>query len=201
MKKIIVGITGATGVIYGIRMLEVLRNSDVETHVVLSEAAKQNILIETDYCIEDVEKLASRLYDSKNIAAAISSGSFKTDGMAIAPCTIKTLSGIANSYNENLITRAADVVLKERRRLVIVVRETPLHKGHLGLMARVADMGGIILPPVPAFYHNPKKIEDIIDHSVGKILDLLDIEHNLFARWTGDVTEEPEHRIRMGSMN
>ncbi len=196
MKKIIVGITGATGVIYGIRMLEVLRSSGVETHVVLSEAAKQNILIETDYCVEDVEKLASRLYDSKNIAAAISSGSFKTDGMAIVPCTIKTLSGIANSYNENLITRAADVVLKERRRLVIVVRETPLHKGHLDLMMRVADVGGIILPPVPAFYH-----EDIIDHSVGKILDLLDIEHILFERWTGRVAEEPEHCIRMGSMN
>ncbi len=196
MKKIIVGITGATGVVYGVRLLEVLRGSDVETHVVLSEAAKQNILIETEYCVEDVERLATRLYDAKNIAAAISSGSFKTDGMSIVPCTIKTLSGIANSYNENLMTRAADVVLKERRRLVVVVRETPLHKGHLNLMMRVADMGGIILPPVPAFYHNPKKIEDIIDHTVGKILDLLDIEHDLFARWTGDVAEEPEHRIR-----
>jgi 4-hydroxy-3-polyprenylbenzoate decarboxylase len=197
MKKIIVGITGATGVIYGIRMLEVLRNSEVQTHVVLSEAAKQNILIETDYSVDDVEKLAYKLYDAKDIAAAISSGSFQTDGMAIVPCTIKSLSGLANSYNENLITRAADVVLKERRRLVIVVRETPLHVGHLQLMTRVAEMGAIILPPVPAFYHNPKKIEDIIDHIVGKILDLLNVDHNLFQRWTGDVTEEPEHRISM----
>ncbi|OPY59471.1 MAG: 3-octaprenyl-4-hydroxybenzoate carboxy-lyase partner protein [Syntrophorhabdaceae bacterium PtaU1.Bin034] len=197
MKKIIVGITGATGVIYGIRMLEVLRNSEVQTHVVLSEAAKQNILIETDYSVDDVEKLAYKLYDAKDIAAAISSGSFQTDGMAIVPCTIKSLSGLANSYNENLITRAADVVLKERRRLVIVVRETPLHVGHLQLVTRVAEMGAIILPPVPAFYHNPKKIEDIIDHIVGKILDLLNVDHNLFQRWTGDVTEEPEHRISM----
>jgi 4-hydroxy-3-polyprenylbenzoate decarboxylase len=197
MKKIIVGITGATGVIYGIRMLEVLRNSEVQTHVVLSEAAKQNILIETDYSVDDVEKLVYKLYDAKDIAAAISSGSFQTDGMAIVPCTIKSLSGLANSYNENLITRAADVVLKERRRLVVVVRETPLHVGHLQLMTRVAEMGAIILPPVPAFYHNPKKIEDIIDHIVGKILDLLNVDHNLFQRWTGDVTEEPEHRISM----
>ncbi len=194
-KKIIVGMTGATGVIYGIRLLEVLEGSDVETHVVISEAARKNILIETTYSVEDVERLAYSLYDHRDMAAAISSGSFKTDGMAIVPCTIKTLSGLANSYNDNLITRAADVVLKERRRLVVVVRETPLHKGHLELMMRVADTGGIILPPVPAFYHNPKKIEDIIDHSVGKILDLLEIEHDLFRRWAGEPTREVmEHR-------
>jgi len=195
MKRIVVGITGATGVIYGIRVLEVLHDTDVETHVVISQAARQTILIETGYSVKDVEKLAFRLYDPKDIAGAISSGSFKTDGMVIVPCTMKSLSGLANSYNENLIARAADVVLKERRRLVVVVRETPLHKGHLDLMTRVAEMGGIIMPPVPAFYHNPKKIEDIVDHMVGKILDLFDIEHNLFQRWTGDITEEPDGRM------
>lgn len=198
MKKIIVGITGATGVIYGVRLLEVLRDLDIESHVVISEAAKQNIMIETDLAVEDVEKLAFRLHDVKNMAAAISSGSFKTDGMVIVPCTIKTLSGLANSYNDNLITRAADVVLKERRRLIVVVRETPLHKGHLELMGRVADLGGIILPPVPAFYHNPKKIEDLIDHIVGKILDLMEIEHNLFQRWEGERSEEVVPKRHIG---
>lgn len=185
MKRIIVGITGATGIIYGIRLLEVLRESNVETHLILSDAAKKNILIETSYKIDYVEKLANKIHNIGNLAASISSGSFKTSGMIIVPCTIKTLSGVANSYNENLIVRAADVVLKERRRLILVVRETPLHKGHLELMKKVVDLGGIILPPVPAFYHNPKKIEDLIDHTVGKILDMMDIEHNLFQRWEG----------------
>lgn len=189
MKKIIVGITGATGVIYGVRLLEVLQKMDIESHVVISEAAKQNILIETNMAIKDVERFASRLYSPDNIAASISSGSFKTDGMVVVPCTIKTLSSIANSYNDNLITRAADVVLKERRRLILVVRETPLHKGHLSLMSTVADLGGVILPPVPAFYHYPRKIEDLIDHIVGKILDLLDINHNLFKRWESEVAD------------
>ncbi len=190
MKKIVVGITGASGVIYGVRLLEVLRDVDIESHVVLSEAAKQNIAIETDIAIGDVENLATKLYHPKNMAASISSGSFKTDGMVVVPCTIKTLSGIANSYDDNLITRAADVMLKERRRLILVVRETPLHKGHLELMTKVADMGGIILPPVPAFYHHPKKIEDLVNHIVGKILDLMNIDHNLFQRWKGEDTDE-----------
>jgi 4-hydroxy-3-polyprenylbenzoate decarboxylase len=190
MKKIIVGITGATGVIYGVRLLETLRDLDIESHVVLSESAIQNIAIETDVPVRDVEQLASRLYNPKDMAASISSGSFKTDGMVIAPCTIKTLSGIANSYNDNLITRAADVMVKEKRRLVLVVRETPLHKGHLELMTKVADRGGIILPPVPAFYHHPRKIEDLIDHIVGKILDLMDIDHNLFRRWEGQIADK-----------
>lgn len=194
MKKIVVAITGATGVIYGVRLLAVLRDLDIESHVVLSEAARQNITIETDIAIKDVENMASTVHDPKNMAASISSGSFKTDGMVIVPCTIKTLSGIANSYNDNLITRAADVMLKERRRLILVVRETPLHKGHLELMSRVADLGGIILPPVPAFYHYPKKIEDLIDHIVGKILDLMDIDHNLFQRWEGEVQEDEIRR-------
>ncbi|HRR70821.1 MAG TPA: UbiX family flavin prenyltransferase [Syntrophorhabdaceae bacterium] len=184
-KRIIVAITGATGIIYGIRLLEVLRELDTETHLILSDAARQNILIETQYKIEYVENLAYKTHNIGNMAASISSGSFKTYGMVVIPCTIKTLSGIANSYNDNLIVRAADVVLKEKRRLVLVVRETPFHKGHLELMGKVADLGGIILPPVPAFYHKPKGIEDIIDHTVGKVLDLMDIDHNLFKRWEG----------------
>jgi len=185
VKRIIVGITGATGVIYGIRLLKVLREMPVETHAVISDAAKENIIIETDYTVEDVQKLAYKVYDMKNMAAAISSGSFKTYGMVIAPCTVKTLSGIAHSYNDNLLIRAADVVLKERRKLILVVRETPLHKGHLELMSRVADIGGIILPPVPAFYHSPRTIDDLLDQTLGKILDLLDIDNSLFTRWQG----------------
>jgi len=185
MKRIIVAITGATGVIYGIRLLEVLGDAGVERHLILSGQAKDNIGHETKYTVEDVEALATVIYDENDLAAAISSGSFKTDGMVVAPCTIKTLSAIANSYNDNLVARAADVVLKERRRLILAVRETPLHKGHLRLMCTVADMGGIILPPVPAFYFKPRTIEELIDHSVGKILDLMDIDHALFRRWQG----------------
>lgn len=185
MRRIIVGITGATGVIYGIRLLEALKNAEVETHLILSDAGKKNILIETDYAIGDVEGLASQVHDVENLASSISSGSFKTDGMVVVPCTVKTLSGVAHSYNDNLIVRAADVVLKERRRLILVVRETPLHKGHLELMSRVADLGGIILPPIPAFYHSPRTIDDLLDHTTGKILDLLEIENSLFARWKG----------------
>jgi 4-hydroxy-3-polyprenylbenzoate decarboxylase len=185
MKRIIVGITGATGVIYGIRLLEALKGLDIESHVMLSEAAKKNILIETSFTVKMVEEMAYKIHDIKNMAASISSGSFKTDGMVIVPCTIKTLSGVAHSYNDNLIVRAADVVIKERRRLILVVRETPLHKGHLELMSRVADLGGIILPPIPAFYHAPKTIDDLINHTVGKILDLMDIDHTLYRRWEG----------------
>ena len=186
MNRIIVGITGATGVVYGIRLLEVFKDLGIESHLVLSDSAKRNISIETDYTVAAVEKLAHTVHDNKNMAASISSGSFKTDGMIIAPCTIKTLSGVAYSYNDNLVTRAADVVLKEKRKLVLLIRETPLHKGHLEMLTRVADLGGIILPPVPAFYHNPKRIEDIIDHAIGKLLDLFNIEHSLYRRWEGE---------------
>ncbi|HOJ43094.1 MAG TPA: UbiX family flavin prenyltransferase [Syntrophorhabdaceae bacterium] len=185
MRRIIVAITGASGVIYGIRLLEVLKKLNVETHLIISEAGKKNIELETRYSINDVEGLASNIYENDNLAASISSGSYKTDGMVIIPCTIKTLSGIAHSFNNNLIIKAADVTLKEERRLVLVVRETPLHKGHLELMVRMADLGGIILPPVPAFYHKPKRIEDLIDHTVGKVLDLFHIDHDLFKRWEG----------------
>lgn len=190
-KRIVVGITGATGVIYGVRLLEVLKDLNIEAHLILSDAGKKNILIETEFSISYVESLAYKIYDVNNLAAAVSSGSFKTSGMVIAPCTIKTLSGVANSYNDNLMVRAADVMLKERRRLILVVRETPFHKGHLDLMSKVADLGGIILPPVPAFYIHPRKIEDLIDHTVGKILDLMDIEHSLFKRWEG-IQEDKE---------
>ena len=194
MKRIIVGITGASGVIYGIRLLEVLKELDMETHLVLTDEAKKNILLETTHTVEDVKGLAYKVHNIKNLAAPISSGSFKTEGMVIAPCTIKTLSGVAHSYAENLLIRAADVTLKERRRLILVVRETPLHKGHLELMNQVADLGGVILPPVPAFYHSPRRIEDLIDQTVGKILDLMEIDHSLYKRWEG-VAKEGEEKF------
>lgn len=188
MKKLIVGFSGASGVIYGIRLLEVLRGvEDVETHVIISQAAKQTIVLETDYTVAQVEALADHLYGFKDIAAAISSGSYRTMGMVIVPCAIKTLSGIASSYSDNLILRAADVVLKDRRKLVLVLRETPLHLGHVRLMAQAIEMGAIIMPPMPAFYHRPQTVDDIINQSVNRVLDLFDIElaADLFQRWQG----------------
>ncbi len=185
-KRIIVGISGASGVIYGARLLEVLKDTDYETHLIISESGKLNFKIETQYKPADIESMADRAYDHKDMAASLASGSFITQGMVVIPCTIKTLSGIANSYNENLIVRAADVCLKEKRKLVLVVRETPLHKGHLRLMTMAADMGAHILPPVPSFYHQPKSIEDIIDQTIGKIFDYLGIQHDLFKRWGED---------------
>jgi 4-hydroxy-3-polyprenylbenzoate decarboxylase len=182
-KRIVVGISGASGVIYGVRLLEALRQTDYETHLIISKSGKLNIEIETDYRPEEVEAMADVVYDHKDVAAAVSSGSFLTEGMVVAPCTIKTLSGIANSYNENLLVRAADVTLKEKRKLALVVRETPLHRGHLRLMTLAAEMGAHILPPVPSFYHKPKTIEDIIDQTIGKIFDYLGIQHELFRRW------------------
>jgi 4-hydroxy-3-polyprenylbenzoate decarboxylase len=184
-RRIIIGISGASGVIYGVRMLEHLRDTDCETHLVLSKSAKLTIEIETSYAAKEVAAMADYTYDNKNMAASISSGSFLTDGMIVAPCTIKTLSGIANSYTDNLLVRAADVSLKEKRKLVLLVRETPLHKGHLQLMTTAADLGAHILPPVPSFYHMPKTIDDIIDQTVGKVFDYMDIEHDLFNRWSG----------------
>ena len=182
-KKIVVGISGASGVVYGVRLLSALQENKVETHLVISNSGEKNIQIETDYNIDEVKQMASFVYDNKNMAAKVSSGSFLVDGMVVVPCTIKTLSGIANSYSENLIVRAADVTLKEKRNLVLVVRETPLHKGHLKLMMKAADNGAHILPPVPSFYHYPKTIDDIINQTVGKILDYFDIKHDLFRRW------------------
>jgi 4-hydroxy-3-polyprenylbenzoate decarboxylase len=183
-KRIIIGIAGASGVIYGVRMLALLKDKkEIETHLVISEPGKKNIEIETAYNAAEVEAMATRVYDNRDVGASLASGSFLTDGMAVVPCTIKTLSGIANSYNDNLLVRAADVTLKEKRKLVLVVRETPLHKGHLRLMTMAADMGAHILPPVPSFYHQPKTIDDIIDQTIGKIFDYFGIEHNLFRRW------------------
>jgi 4-hydroxy-3-polyprenylbenzoate decarboxylase len=185
MKRLIVGISGASAAIYGIRLLEVLREHDVETHLVITPVAKEIILLETDFTVEEVEAMATYAYDVDNMGAAIASGSFKTDGMVIIPCSIKSLSAIANSYSANLLLRAADVTLKERRRLVAVVRETPLHRGHLQLMLRLTDMGAIVFPPLPAFYNRPQTIEDIIDHTVGRVLDFFDVDHTLFERWGG----------------
>jgi 4-hydroxy-3-polyprenylbenzoate decarboxylase len=182
-KRIVVGISGASGVVYGARLLEALKETDCETHLIISESGKLNFQIETEYEASDVEALADCVYDHKDMAASLASGSFITEGMVVVPCTIKTLSGIANSYNENLIVRAADVMLKEKRKLVLVVRETPLHKGHLRLMTIAADMGAHILPPVPSFYHHPKSIQDIIDQTIGKIFDYIGIQHDLFKRW------------------
>lgn len=183
--RLIIGISGATGSIYGIRTLEVLKELGIETHLVATEVAKKNIELETPYKARQVEELATEVHHICNMAASISSGSYHTDGMVIAPCSIKSLSGVANSFNHNLLIRAADVALKERRKLVMVVRETPLHMGHLQLMARVAEMGGVILPPMPAFYHRPQTIDDLINQTVGKVLDQFQIRHNLFNRWDG----------------
>jgi len=184
-KQIVIGITGASGVIYGVRILSLLKDTDYETHLIVSEAGKINIEIETKYKAAEVASMATHIYDHKDMTAALASGSFLTDGMVVAPCTIKTLSGIANSYTENLLVRAADVTLKEKRKLVLIVRETPLHKGHLRLMSMAADMGAHILPPVPSFYHQPKTIDDIIDQTIGKVFDYLGIKHDLFRRWGG----------------
>jgi 4-hydroxy-3-polyprenylbenzoate decarboxylase len=185
-KRIVVGISGASGVTYGVRLLSVLKETDYETHLIISEAGKLNIEIETEFKANEVADMADFVYDHKNVAAGPSSGSFLTEGMIVVPCTIKTLSGIANSYTENLLVRAADVSLKEKRKLVLVVRETPLHKGHLTLMSRAADMGAHILPPVPSFYHRPKSIQDIVDQTIGKIFDYMGIRHDLFQRWGED---------------
>ena len=182
-ERIIVGITGASGALYGVRSLQLLKEKGLETHLLISHAGKQVIELETDCKVRDVEALASHTYDDKDLAAPVASGSYLTGGMIIAPCTMKTLSGVANSYAGNLIERAADVTLKEKRKLVLVVRETPLHKGHLRLMTQAADMGAHILPPIPAFYHRPATIDDIIDQTIGKILDFFGVEHDLFERW------------------
>lgn len=188
MKRLIVGISGASGAIYGVRLLQVLRDvAGVETHLVMSQAARQTLSLETDYSLRDVQALADVVHDARDIAASISSGSFKTAGMVILPCSIKTLSGIVNSYTDTLVTRAADVVLKERRPLVLCVRETPLHLGHLRLMTQAAELGAVIMPPVPAFYHRPLTLDDVINQTVNRVIDQFDIDlpDDLFTRWQG----------------
>jgi len=188
MKRLIVGISGASGAIYGIRLLKVLRDlASVETHLVLTLAARRTIQIETDFTPEKVEAMADHVHRLADIAAPISSGSSRPTAMIVAPCSMKTVSGIATSYSDNLLLRAADVILKERRRLVLLVRETPLHLGHLRLLAQVTEMGAVVMPPVPAFYYRPTTLEDIIDQTVNRALDLLDVEldNDLFPRWDG----------------
>lgn len=184
-KRIIVGITGASGVIYGIELLKALGQKAVETHLVITDAARKTIELETNLSLAQVEALASSVYSPTDHGAPIASGSFLTEGMAVVPCTIKTLSAIVHSYNDNLLVRAADVCLKERRRLVLAVRETPLHVGHLRLMYQAAELGAVILPPIPGFYHRPETLKDVILHIVGKILDQFYIPHELFPRWHG----------------
>lgn len=185
-RRIVLGISGASGAIYGVRMAEVLAAAaDVELHLVISRGAAATIEYETDRSVDDVRRLADASYEETDLAAALASGTFLTDGMAVAPCSIRTLSSVANSANDNLITRAADVHLKERRPLVLMVRETPLHAGHLRLMGEATAAGAIILPPVPGFYIRPRTIDEIVDHSVGKALDVLRIPHSLVPRWVG----------------
>jgi 4-hydroxy-3-polyprenylbenzoate decarboxylase len=185
MKRLIVAITGASGVIYGIRALEVLRKvAGMETHLILSPSGARTIVEETDHSVEQVRRLADHLYNYKDIGASVSSGSFKTEGMLIAPCSVKTLSGIANSYNDELVVRAADVCLKERRRVVLLFRETPLHAGHIELMGQATRNGAIVMPPVPAFYSRPQSVDELVTQTVGRALDLFGIDAHVVKRWT-----------------
>ena len=182
---LVVAITGATGVIYGVELLRALKELGQPTHLILSEAAGLNLSIETDDTLEQVRALATVVHNNKDVGASVASGSFRTRGMIVAPCSIKTLSAIANSFDSNLVARAADVQLKEGRKVVLMVRETPLHKGHLDLMSRAVDCGAVILPPMPAFYHRPQTIMDLVHQTIGKALDQVGIEHDLFKRWAG----------------
>lgn len=184
--RLIVAISGASGAIYGIRLLEVLRKvRGVETHLILSDGGKLTVHLETGYRVKDVEALADEVHSDRDLAASIASGSFRTGGMIVAPCSMKTLSGIVHSYADNLVVRAADVVLKEGRKLVLMPRETPLHVGHCRLLLQAAEMGAVIAPPVPALYSKPKTLDEAIDHSVGRVLDLFGIDSGLVRRWTG----------------
>ena len=187
MKRLIVGLTGSSGVIFGVRLLEVLKPMpNIETHLILSKGAELTLRLETEKIPADVKALADVVHNPRNLAASISSGSFPVFGMAVIPCSMKSLAQIALSLGDNLLARAADVSLKERRRLVLVPRETPLHLGHLRHMTAITEMGGVILPPMPAFYHAPKTIMDLVDQTVGKVLDQFEIEHDLFRRWGFD---------------
>jgi 4-hydroxy-3-polyprenylbenzoate decarboxylase len=184
-RRLVIGISGASGAIYGVRILELLRPLDIETHLVMSRSAQLTLAEETKFTAADVAALADVVHSPGNIGAPISSGSFKTMGMIVAPCSMRSLSEIAGGVTSSLLTRAADVVLKERRRLVLMVRETPLHLGHLRAMCAATEMGAIVYPPVPAFYTRPQTIEDLIDHTLGRVLDLFDIEPGVVKRWAG----------------
>ncbi len=186
MKRLIVAITGASGAIYGVKALEALRAAgDVETHLVISPSAARTLREETDFTMDDVKALAHVVHNHKDIGASIASGSFRTAGMIVAPCSVKTLSGIANCYDEDLVIRAADVCLKERRRVVLLFRETPLHAGHISLMDQATRIGAIVMPPIPSFYNRPASIEDIVNQSVGRMLDMFDLAGDMVTRWTG----------------
>ena len=184
-RRLIVGISGASGVVYGVRILQVLQGSGIETHLVMSDSAKMTLATESDLSVKEVEALATEVHNAKNIGASISSGSYKTIGMVIAPCSIRSLSEVAYGMTSSLLTRAADVVLKERRRLVLMVRETPLHNGHLRALLQASENGAIIMPPVPALYARPESLDDMINHTVGRCLDLFDIDTQLTKRWAG----------------
>lgn len=187
MRRLIVGISGATGAVYGVRILEVLAGlKDVETHLVMTRAARMTIQVETPHSVKDVESTADVVHDINNVGASISSGSFRTEGMVIAPCSMKSMGGIAHSVGGDLLVRAADVILKERKKLVLLVRETPLHLGHLENMVALTRMGAVIFPPVPAFYHLPKTLDDIINQTVTRVLDQFGIEVTLFERWSDE---------------
>ena len=185
-KRIVVGISGSTGVVYGVRLLQRLQEApDVETHLVLSGPGKRTLLEETDYTIKDVEALAHVVHDNRDIGSSLASGSFRTAGMAVAPCSVKTLSALANCFSDTLIARAGDVTLKEGRPLVLLVRETPLHAGHLRLMLALAERGAVLLPPMPAFYHRPRSIEDIVDHTVARAMERLGVTQDFVPEWRG----------------
>jgi flavin prenyltransferase len=186
VKRIVVGLSGASGAIYGIRFLELLRGlPDVESHLVVSDPAKRTIVEETDWTVKNVEALATQRYENKDIGATIASGSFRTDGMVVVPCSVKAAASIAHGLADNLLTRAADVTLKEGRPLILVIRETPLHLGHLRTMTALAEMGAVILPPMPAFYNRPKQIEDLVDHTLARVLDRLGLPQDLVGEWQG----------------
>jgi flavin prenyltransferase len=190
--RLVVGMTGATGVIYGIRLLEILRSHNVlDTHLVLSAPAKRTIVEETDWAVQDVEALATHGHDNRDIGASIASGSFRTAGMIVAPCSIKTAGAIASCHTDTLIARAADVTLKEGRPLILLVRETPLHLGHLRCLTALAEMGAVIMPPVPAFYNRPRDIDDIVNATVARILDRLNLPHTLVPEWQGTHPRPP----------
>jgi flavin prenyltransferase len=186
-SRLIIGISGASGIIYGIRLLELLKETPYETHLIISKSAHITLKTETDYTIDAIKKLADSVYTATDIAACIASGSFLTDGMIIAPCSVRTMSNIATGTTDTLMSRAADVTLKERRKLVLMVRETPLHLGHLRTMTSLAEMGAIIAPPVPAFYSRPESLMQLVDHSVCRVLDLFSIHSPLVKRWQGDI--------------
>jgi flavin prenyltransferase len=192
VTRLVVGITGASGSIYGIRLLEILRTTtDIELHLVISAAGKRTLVEETDYNVADVEALAHHRYDVKDVGAALASGSFRTSGMVIAPCSIKTAAAVAACYADTLLARAADVTLKEGRPLIMLVRETPLHLGHLRVLTSLAEMGAVVLPPMPAFYNRPKELDDIINHTVARVLDRLQLPQTLVGEWRGTTPRSP----------